>query len=88
MQSLGVTYCSKKSNHNPSSAPDGHSLVMFGGFSTTNTSIIYDDIWVVDTCSLSWEKKTISGTAPVGRAGHSAVRVGNYMIIVGGTYFA
>ncbi|CAM0137150.1 Host cell factor 2 [Umbelopsis sp. WA50703] len=65
-------------------APDGHSLAMFGGFSTTNTSIIYDDIWVVDTCSLSWEKKTISGTAPVGRAGHSAVRVGNYMIIVGG----
>lgn len=67
-------------------APDGHSLVMFGGFSTSNASIIFDDVWVFDTCYLSWQKQAISGTAPAGRAGHSAVRVGNYMIIVGGTY--
>ncbi|KAG2176871.1 hypothetical protein INT43_007525, partial [Umbelopsis isabellina] len=67
-------------------APDGHSIVMFGGFSTSNASVIFDDVWVLDSCYLRWEKKTIAGVAPAGRAGHSAVRVGNYMIIVGGTY--
>jgi hypothetical protein len=65
--------------------PDGHSLVLFGGWYQAGAErTFYNDVWVLDTCTMDWTQQTVSGTAPIGRGGHEAVRVGNYMIIMGG----
>jgi N-acetylneuraminic acid mutarotase len=65
--------------------PDGHSLVLFGGWYQVGAErTFYNDVWILDTCTMDWTQQTVSGTAPIGRGGHEAVRVGNYMIILGG----
>jgi N-acetylneuraminic acid mutarotase len=67
--------------------PDGHSLVMFGGWHSANNQItFFQDVWQLDTCSMGWTQQKTSGTAPSARGGHQAIRVGNYMIIMGGMY--
>ncbi|KAG2176091.1 hypothetical protein INT44_000570 [Umbelopsis vinacea] len=71
--------------HSMAEGPDGHSLVLFGGwYQAGEERTFYNDVWVLDTCTMDWAQQTVSGTAPIGRGGHEAVRVGNYMIIMGG----
>ncbi|KAF7727631.1 hypothetical protein EC973_007289 [Apophysomyces ossiformis] len=42
------------------------------------------DIYVLDTCTLTWSKKNTGGILPSGRVGHQAVTYGNYMLVMMG----
>ncbi|CAO3590027.1 unnamed protein product [Absidia cylindrospora] len=66
-------------------APDGRSIVIFGGKTLEKHSFIpTNDVFMLDTCTLSWSTPNIQGTPPSARAGHEAITIGNYMIIIGG----
>ncbi|KAI8083791.1 hypothetical protein BDF21DRAFT_416637 [Thamnidium elegans] len=68
-------------------APDGKSIVLFGGQNATETSSFdaKNDIYVLDTCTLNWSQPIISGIPPIARAGHEAIKFMNqYMIITMG----
>ncbi|KAI8097044.1 uncharacterized protein BX664DRAFT_325462 [Halteromyces radiatus] len=66
-------------------APDGRSIVIFGGKTLNkHTFIPTQNVYVLDTCTLSWSVPNIQGTPPTARAGHEAITVGNYMIVIGG----
>ncbi|ORZ06059.1 hypothetical protein BCR42DRAFT_398000 [Absidia repens] len=67
-------------------APDGRSIVVFGGKTLDNghTFIPTQNVYVLDTCTLSWSTPNIQGTPPSARAGHEATTFGHYMIIIGG----
>lgn len=64
-------------------APDGKSIVLFGGQNVTSeqTFDATNDIYILDTCTLNWSRPIIKGTPPTARAGHEAVTYKNrYMI--------
>ncbi|KAG1144925.1 hypothetical protein G6F37_007482 [Rhizopus arrhizus] len=67
--------------------PDNRSIVMFGGYiageNQTHTAVDAD-IYVLDTCTLAWSKKSIKGNAPPGMFGHGAVNINNYMVVIMG----
>ncbi|ORZ21538.1 hypothetical protein BCR42DRAFT_407774 [Absidia repens] len=66
-------------------APDGRSIVIFGGKTIEKHSFVpTNDVFILDTCALSWSTPNIQGTPPSPRAGHEAITIGNYMIIIGG----
>ncbi|CAO3591993.1 unnamed protein product [Absidia cylindrospora] len=67
-------------------APDGRSIVVFGGKTLDNghTFTPTQNVYVLDTCTLSWSTPNIQGTPPSARAGHEATTFGHYMIIIGG----
>ncbi|KAI8342001.1 hypothetical protein BC941DRAFT_415074 [Chlamydoabsidia padenii] len=66
-------------------APDGRSIVIFGGKTIAkHTFIPTQSVHVLDTCTLSWSTPNIQGTPPSARAGHEAITIGNYMIVIGG----
>lgn len=68
---------------NCSIAPDGKSIVVFGGLNTSATGFdSSQDVFVLDTCTLSWSKPEVSGDAPVARAGHGAITYGQYMLVM------
>ncbi|KAI8881796.1 galactose oxidase [Backusella circina FSU 941] len=63
---------------------DGKSIVIYGGYNSNVTSEFESttDVYVLDTCSLSWSKPSTQGTNPGPLAGHGAVTYGNYMIVL------
>ncbi|ORZ02348.1 hypothetical protein BCR43DRAFT_6742 [Syncephalastrum racemosum] len=64
---------------------DGHSIVVFGGQNTsTSTFDSSTDVYSLDTCTLEWTKKDVSGNGPAGRVGARAVTYGDYMVIMFG----
>ncbi|OBZ83425.1 Kelch repeat-containing protein 2 [Choanephora cucurbitarum] len=66
-------------------APDGKSIVLFGGQHTSavHTVDMTSAVYVLDTCSLNWSQPIIQGTPPVARAGHEAiVYQERYMIVM------
>ncbi|KAI8993644.1 hypothetical protein BDB01DRAFT_777012 [Pilobolus umbonatus] len=68
-------------------APDGKSIVLFGGQNTTSDEIFdaSNDVYVLDTCTLNWTMPVIQGTPPTPRAGHESVVYKNdYMIVLMG----
>ncbi|KAI8062443.1 hypothetical protein BC940DRAFT_309029 [Gongronella butleri] len=65
-------------------APDGQSIVIFGGKILSSMFTPTQSVYVLDTCTLSWSQPTIQGTPPSARAGHEAVTYGQYMIVIGG----
>ncbi|KAI7855230.1 hypothetical protein BDC45DRAFT_506906 [Circinella umbellata] len=64
-------------------APDGHSIVVFGG-QDTNTGQSSQDVYLLDTCTLRWSNPGIQGTPPSARSGHQAVTYDQYMLIIMG----
>ena len=69
-------------------APDGKSIVVYGGLNTSSTDTFdsSSDVFVLDTCNLEWSKPDVGGDAPAPRADHGAVTYGNYMVLLYGTY--
>ncbi|KAI9246255.1 hypothetical protein BDA99DRAFT_543349 [Phascolomyces articulosus] len=67
-------------------APDGKSIVVYGGLNTSSTDHFdsSSDVFVLDTCKLEWSKPDVGGDAPAPRAGHGAVTYGNYMVLLYG----
>ncbi|KAI8388468.1 uncharacterized protein BYT42DRAFT_543763 [Radiomyces spectabilis] len=64
-------------------APDGRSIVIYGGHHLDQTNFTADnDVYVLDTCKLRWSKPSVKGTPPTARAGHRAVTHGNYMLVM------
>lgn len=63
---------------------DGKSIVIYGGYNSNVTSEFESttDVYVLDTCTLSWSKPSTKGTNPGPLAGHGAVTYGNYMIVL------
>ncbi|KAI8052561.1 uncharacterized protein B0P05DRAFT_591734 [Gilbertella persicaria] len=67
--------------------PDGKSIVLFGGQNASNNHLFdaYNDVYVLDTCTLNWSQPIIKGTPPVARAGHEAILFQDqYMVIMMG----
>ncbi|KAI9278960.1 hypothetical protein BDA99DRAFT_531688 [Phascolomyces articulosus] len=64
-------------------APDGHSIVVFGGQDTV-TGQSSQDVYLLDTCTLQWSNPGITGTPPSPRSGHQAVTYDHYMLILMG----
>jgi serine/threonine protein kinase/N-acetylneuraminic acid mutarotase len=62
----------------------GKKLYIFGGVQVESFS---NDLFVVDTETMTWEKIVTKGTVPSPRAQHSAVAVGTKMYIFGGYFF-
>lgn len=67
-------------------APDGRSLVLFGGQSTSSETLnATNDVYLLDTCTLNWTQVNTRGSPPVARAGHEAISYNNrYMIVMMG----
>ncbi|CDH58545.1 hypothetical protein RO3G_08606 [Lichtheimia corymbifera JMRC:FSU:9682] len=78
-------------------APDGKSIVVFGGINVQQPTdqndpseadqsghTVSQDLFVLDVCTLSWSTPVVTGTAPSARAGHEAVSYGNYMLVMMG----
>ncbi|XP_060736641.1 host cell factor 1b isoform X1 [Tachysurus vachellii] len=55
-------------------------LVIYGGMSGCRLG----DLWTLDIDTLTWNKPTISGTAPLPRSLHSATTISNKMYVFGG----
>ncbi|XP_053227613.1 host cell factor 1 isoform X1 [Podarcis raffonei] len=55
-------------------------LVIYGGMSGCRLG----DLWTLDIESLTWNKPTLSGVAPLPRSLHSATTIGNKMYVFGG----
>ncbi|KAL8164375.1 UNVERIFIED_CONTAM: Host cell factor 1 [Gekko kuhli] len=55
-------------------------LVIYGGMSGCRLG----DLWTLDIDSLTWNKPTLSGVAPLPRSLHSATTIGNKMYVFGG----
>ena len=69
-------------------APDGKSIVVYGGLNTSATDHFdsSSDVYVLDTCNLEWSKPDVGGDAPAPRADHGAVTYGDYMVLLYGKY--
>ncbi|KAI7897962.1 uncharacterized protein BX663DRAFT_583041 [Cokeromyces recurvatus] len=69
-------------------APDGESIVLFGGQNATSLQDIFDasnDVYILNTCTLNWSQPIIKGNPPIARAGHEAIVYKNrYMIVMMG----
>lgn len=68
-------------------APDGKSIVLFGGQSVSSDQTLNatNDVYLLDTCTLNWTHIITKGTPPVARAGHEAISFNNrYMIVMMG----
>jgi N-acetylneuraminic acid mutarotase len=71
-------------------APDGKSIIVFGGqnVSSQGTFDAFNDIYVLDTCTLNWSQPQINGNPPSPRAGHEAFVYNNrYMVVLMGKVF-
>ncbi|KAG1230488.1 hypothetical protein G6F68_005655 [Rhizopus microsporus] len=67
--------------------PDGRSIVMFGGYvpnSEADVTVASPDVYVLDTCTLAWSKKSVGGTSPPGLFAHGAASINNYMVVMMG----
>ncbi|KAI8642264.1 hypothetical protein BD408DRAFT_344513 [Parasitella parasitica] len=66
---------------------DGHSIVLFGGYTTTSEKVFEaanSDIYILDTCTLTWRKQSVSGTSPGPIYAHNAININNYMVVLMG----
>jgi hypothetical protein len=60
----------------------GNKLYMFGGYNGTKP---YNELWVFDVASRTWEQPEVHGQSPSARYSHTAVVVGGkFLMIVGG----
>ncbi|KAI8979726.1 hypothetical protein BDF20DRAFT_871291 [Mycotypha africana] len=63
---------------------DGRSIVLFGGYIYTQSNEFQpapNDIYILDTCTLTWRKQSVSGKAPGPLYAHSTININNYMVI-------
>ncbi|RKP22889.1 hypothetical protein SYNPS1DRAFT_25183 [Syncephalis pseudoplumigaleata] len=65
-----------------SAVVSGKDIIVYGGCNR-NYQIFYDDIWVLDTDTWTWTQKEVLN-GPPGRYEHSAIMLGNYMLIAFG----
>ncbi|CEP18439.1 hypothetical protein [Parasitella parasitica] len=66
---------------------DGHSIVLFGGYTTTSKKAFEaanNDIYILDTCTLTWRKQSVSGISPGPIYAHNAININNYMVVLMG----
>lgn len=66
---------------------DGHSIVLYGGYifdGTSNFNPASSDVYVLDTCTLTWSKKKVGGSAPGTLFAHGAININDYMILLMG----
>ncbi|KAI8083964.1 uncharacterized protein B0P05DRAFT_535629 [Gilbertella persicaria] len=66
---------------------DGRSIVIYGGavYTDTNEHIpASNDVYVLDTCTLTWTKKSVGGNAPGSLYAHGAININNYMVLLMG----
>jgi len=61
-------------------------MVVFGGVNPD--SVILNDVWVYDPDSHHWLQSKVEGVPILPREGHSAVAVGNSMVVFGGISYA
>lgn len=60
---------------------------MYGGLlydGTTKFNPAPSDVYVLDTCTLTWRKQSTSGSAPGTLYRHNAVNINNYMVLAMG----
>jgi len=60
---------------------NGNKLYIIGGGGDTR---VYNDIYLLDTETMSWSRPQVKGTAPLPRWGHTCTLVGNKLVIFGG----
>ena len=61
---------------------DGHRVLLFGGYSVGSTNC--NKVYVLDINTQIWTEIQTTGTSPSRRNGHSAVIIGNKMVVIGG----
>jgi hypothetical protein len=60
---------------------------MYGGYvyDVTGTfKAASDDVYVLDTCKLTWRRQSVGGTSPGALYGHNTVNINNYMVLMMG----
>lgn len=60
-------------------------LFLFGG--APQRGPMFGDLWRLDLSTMSWSQLQPSGPAPHARCSHTAVRWGDHVIIMGGSYY-
>ena len=77
-----------RAGHTATLLSDGASVLVFGGQAAGQAAgaegSFLNDVWVY-SASGAWQEVATRGHAPAGRAMHSAVRVGGWVAILGGT---
>ena len=73
-----------KTGHSATLIDEDDSLLIFGGTAPGPNStmayehtLLFSDVWLLDTAGLRWVRPRVEGEAPKGRAAHSAWRVPN-----------
>eukprot|EP00741_Cyanophora_paradoxa_P009306 tig00000144_g9014.t1 len=64
----------------------GNKVIVFGGYSRSSSGIgrCFNDLFVFDIATMSWEAPGVTGEPPSERTGHSATLVGNRLYLIGG----
>lgn len=63
---------------------NGHSIVIYGGIlvgGKDEDKAAPSDVYVLDTCSLTWSKQSTKGSAPGSLNSHNAININNYMVL-------
>ncbi|RUP45671.1 hypothetical protein BC936DRAFT_147873 [Jimgerdemannia flammicorona] len=71
-----------RQSHSATLAPDGYSIILYAGQDEVGN--VLGDVAVLDTRTFVWSNPNISGMAPRPRVKHTAVLVGDALIIMGG----
>ncbi len=73
-----------RAGHSATLIDEDDSLLIFGGTAPGPNStmayqhtLLFSDVWLLDTAGLRWVRPRVEGEAPKGRAAHSAWRVPN-----------
>ena len=73
-----------RAGHSATLIDEDDSLLIFGGTAPGPNStmayqhtLLFSDVWLLDTAGLRWVRPKVEGEAPKGRAAHSAWRVPN-----------
>ncbi|CAO3595560.1 unnamed protein product [Absidia cylindrospora] len=62
---------------------DGQSIIVFGGIMLDTLQTVTNDVYILDTCTLTWKKQFINEHSQ-GRAAHQSYMHGKYMITMNG----
>src|SRR4051794_26500434 len=75
-----------RKHHTAVVAPDGHTIIVYGGEINAVGGPVLNDIWTLDSITWTWSKPSISGPVNAfARSNHTAIVVGNQMIVIAGS---
>jgi N-acetylneuraminic acid mutarotase len=77
-------YTEELVRHGHTACLNGNQMVVFGGKQGVQSTLFFNDVFILDLDSREWKKIDCIGNPPSPRCWHSATLMGNLMIVFGG----